>query len=107
MNPAAITADKKRALLAIRWDDGVTFNYPFPYLSAACPCATCNEERNDPNPLKFIKAKSDRLGSIVPVGSYAVNLIWDGGCKNGIYTWEMFERLRKEHPEWVSEVVQP
>ena len=101
MNPTAITADKKRHTLTIRWDNGVSVQYPFGYLSAACPCASCNEERNDPNPLKLIKPKSSVLGAIVPVGSYAVNLIWEGGCHNGIYSWAMFESLRAQHPEWV------
>ncbi|HQY24072.1 MAG TPA: DUF971 domain-containing protein [Thermoflexales bacterium] len=102
MKPVSITADKKRAHIAIRWDDGATVHYPFTFLSAACPCATCNEERNDTNPLKILKPKSDILAAITPVGSYAVNLVWQGGCRNGIYTWEMFEDLRKKHPEWTT-----
>lgn len=93
MRPTAITADRNRAILTINWDDGSTVDYPFTLLSDACPCATCNEERNDPNPLKIIRPRSYELESINPVGSYAINITWKGGCRYGIYSWDYLASL--------------
>lgn len=97
MRPTGITADKTRAVLTITWDDGHTSVLPFKLLSDACPCATCNEERNDPNPLKIIRPKSYELEAINPVGSYAISIVWKGGCRYGIYSWDYLRQLDSLH----------
>jgi DUF971 family protein len=93
MQPTAITADKTRAILSITWDDGRATELPFKLVSDACPCATCNEERNNPDPLKIIRPRSYELESINSVGSYAINITWKGGCRYGIYSWEYLAKI--------------
>jgi DUF971 family protein len=93
MRPTGITADKTKAILTITWDEGPRSELPFKLLSDACPCATCNEERNDPNPLKIIRPRSYELEAINPVGSYAISIMWQGGCRYGIYSWEYLRQL--------------
>lgn len=93
MRPTAITADKRQATLTIAWDDGCVTELPFKLLSDMCPCATCNEERNDPNPLKIIRPRSYELEAINPVGNYAINIMWKGGCRFGIYSWDYLRSL--------------
>jgi DUF971 family protein len=88
MRPTGITADRTRAVMTVTWDDGRAIEYPFQLLSDACPCATCSEERNNPDPLKIIRPRSYELESINPVGSYAVNITWKGGCRYGIYSYD-------------------
>lgn len=93
MRPTGITADRTRAILTVIWDDGRAVEYPFKLLSDLCPCATCNEERNNPNPLKIIRPKSSELEAINAVGSYAINIMWKGGCRYGIYSWDFLEQI--------------
>ena len=95
MRPTGITADKTRAVLIVNWDDGHTAEYPFKLLSDLCPCATCNDERNNPDPLKIIRPKSSVLEAINPVGNYAINIMWKGGCRFGIYSWDYLTALEK------------
>jgi DUF971 family protein len=93
MQPTSITADRTNALLIITWDDGETSELPFKLLSDLCPCATCNEERNNPDPLKILRPRSYELETIVPVGNYAINIAWKGGCRFGIYSWEYLRKM--------------
>lgn len=102
MRPTSITADRTKSILTITWDDGETSDLPFKLLSDMCPCATCNEERNNPDPLKIIRPRSYELEAINPVGNYAINIMWKGGCRFGIYSWEylreMADLLRQSTP---------
>ena len=93
MRPTQITADKTKAILTITWDDGEISELPFALLSDLCPCAACNEERNNPDPLKIIRPRSHELEAINPVGSYAINIMWKGGCRFGIYSWEYLREI--------------
>jgi len=93
MQPTGITADRTNALLIITWDDGERSEIPFKLLSDLCPCATCNEERQNSDPLKIVRARSYELETIVPVGNYAINIIWRGGCRFGLYSWEYLRKI--------------
>ncbi len=97
-----IEVDIKKSELRISWADGVTSRYPFPYLRKICPCATCDEQRNNTDPLRVLgpgqMAISTKLDSAHPaelVGNYALQFFWDDGHRTGIYT---FEFLRNSAP---------
>jgi DUF971 family protein len=105
VRPIGITADRKRAILSVAWNDGRTTNYPFYDLSAACPCANCNDERQKLSaqglePAKDFKPKSSYLQHIEPIGTYAINIVWKDGCRYGIYTWDYLLDLDERHPGW-------
>ena len=105
VRPTGITADRNRAILSVAWSDGHTTSYPFRDLSAACPCANCNDERqklsaNGLDPVKDFEPKSSYLLHIEPVGTYAVNIVWKDGCRFGIYTWDYLLELEELHPLW-------
>jgi len=93
MHPTSITADRARGILTVTWDDGKVSELPFKLLSDMCPCAVCNAERNNPDPLKVIHARSYELEAIHPVGGYAINIVWKGGCRYGIYSWDYLRQL--------------
>ena len=88
IRPTGITADKKQKRLKLNWNDGTASEIDFQILVNACPCEMCVTERNDPNPLKIVRPKSTDLEAIVPVGSYGISILWNGGCRYGIFTWE-------------------
>lgn len=83
------TLDAAGGLLSLRWGDGHLSNYPWAYLRAACPCASCGTAA-PPLPLA---AAAATLSDLAEVGHYALNLIWADGHRTGIYTFEGLRRL--------------
>lgn len=105
IRPTGITADRNRAILMVAWSDGHSTNYPFPALSAACPCANCNDERQKliskgQDPVKDFTPKSIYLQHIEPVGAYAINIVWKDGCRFGIYSWDYLLEMDEHNPGW-------
>ena len=83
----------------IEWVGGHHSHYGFQYLRDACPCATCDEEREKtgrtigavpataPGALPMYREPA-RPAEVSPVGSYAISFVWNDGHNSGIYTWE-------------------
>jgi DUF971 family protein len=98
----------------ITWADGHASHYDFPYLRDACPCATCNDEREKkaaeespaakaarasvaPLPassplLPMFKPKA-RANSATSVGSYAIQINFSDGHNTGIYSYEQLRMI--------------
>jgi DUF971 family protein len=80
--------------LRITWSDGRIGFVPFREMRAACPCASCNEERaQPPDPFRVLKANELAAGPPVPVamprrGYYAYQVVWNDGHDAGIYSLE-------------------
>ncbi len=105
MRPTAISANRATATMTITWEDGHQTDYPFHELARACPCAGCNEKRDalkaqGIDPITGFEPESSELAAIEPVGVYAINIVWQGGCRFGIYTWELLLELERQHPYW-------
>jgi len=90
--PVDLTVDKTARELRIEWADGVKSAYGFDYLVAMCPCADCREKRieREKNPLAVLTGPGGpaELGTAEMVGRYAINFVWKGGCRNGIYSFD-------------------
>jgi DUF971 family protein len=106
----AVTPDKVRVLLSegkgleIDWQDGHRSAWSFAWLRAACPCATCVEERaqegRKPGEAKAraaavlpLYAPPPRPRSAHAVGRYAIQFNWEDGHSGGIYSWEYLRRV--------------
>lgn len=106
---AAVTPAKVRVLmtegkgLEIDWADGHKSAWSFAWLRDACPCATCNDERNQqgrkPGQSKPKSAAllpmytpPPRPASAHPVGRYALQFNWLDGHTSGIYSWDYLRR---------------
>jgi DUF971 family protein len=101
----------------ITWADGHASHYDFPYLRDACPCATCNDEREKkaaeetpeakavrasaagvaPLPVSsplfpMFKPKA-RANSATSVGSYAIQINFSDGHNTGIYSYEQLRMI--------------
>lgn len=86
--------------MRIIWNDGTTCLYPLDHLREACPCVQCRGGHAfmgaayDPTDLLTLTPKrSYRLETVVPVGSYAIQPVWDDGHSTGIYTWDFLRKL--------------
>jgi DUF971 family protein len=84
----------------ITWADNHTSHYDFSYLRDACPCATCNEKRDQEQQrpasksapvsspvLPMFKPKI-RAQSATQVGNYAVQINFNDGHNTGIFSYE-------------------
>jgi len=82
----------------IEWRDGHFSSWDFRWLRDACPCATCNAEREAANLAPGeAKPKSQdpfalylappRPTDVTSVGRYALGIKWNDGHQSGIYSW--------------------
>ena len=94
--PSAIQLDRRRQVLAVRWDDEHLSEYPWAGLREACPCVECRGGHENmgapPNPdvfetIPLAPAKNYSLQRVAPVGNYAIQPEWDDGHHTGLYTW--------------------
>ncbi|MDP9337761.1 MAG: DUF971 domain-containing protein [Acidobacteriota bacterium] len=110
----AIPLDQRKKPLAIKihvssgagvditWADNHTSHYDFAYLRDECPCATCNEKRDQEQQhqhsgakaaplsspaLPMFKAKI-RAQSATQVGNYAVQINFNDGHNTGIFSYD-------------------
>jgi DUF971 family protein len=88
----------------ITWADAHTSHYDFPYLRDSCPCAMCNDEREQ-------KAKAGPAAAVsavlpmykprvtakaaTPVGNYAIQIQFSDSHATGIFS---FGHLREICP---------
>ena len=92
--PTNIVADRSERLLIITWHDGQECRYPFAGLRAVCPCAECrggHENMGQPADKEVLYSTEDpqiNMENLEQVGSYALNISWNDGHWQGIYTWE-------------------
>jgi DUF971 family protein len=81
--------------LAVAWGDGHESYFPFERLRRECPCAACRARTlrsSEANPLRVVKAPRPEdltIVRLVPVGAYAVQIVWSDGHDTGIYPFEM------------------
>ena len=83
--------------LVIQWSDGRRCVYTWKQLRAACPCATCREQREQPpDPFHILKPaelQPLRPLALTPVGHYAYKITWSDGHDTGIFTLEYLREL--------------
>ncbi len=99
------------AAFRVLWADGHETRIPLVALRRACPCATCQHERHEragalapaaqgpppkPSSLSVVRGPSVAelaIAGTVPVGRYAVQIVWADGHSTGIYSYELLRSL--------------
>ncbi|CAA0093363.1 Uncharacterised protein [Starkeya nomas] len=96
--PTEIRIHKDRRALTIAFDDGTSFILPAEYLRVESPSAEV--QGHSPADRQLVAGKREvRIDEAIPVGNYAVRLIFDDQHSTGIYTWEILHRLGREQDE--------
>ncbi len=92
VEPTEIRLEKSRRILVVEFDDGQTFELPCEYLRTHSPSA---EVRGHglAEPRLMTGKDEVNIAAIEPIGSYAVNLIFDDGHRTGIYSWSFLYDL--------------
>ena len=91
MKPAEIVEEQKQ--IRIKWEDEHESVYPFEALRQNCPCAHCSDARKTAGYVPTLIKNGLALKDILPVGNYAIQLVWNDGHATGIYSFSLLRDL--------------
>ena len=93
--PTEIRLQKDRAALAVAFDNGETFVLPAEYLRVKSPSAEV--QGHAPEERKTVAGKRKvQILEVLPVGNYAVRLVFDDLHSTGIYSWDYLRELGRD-----------
>ena len=96
--PTELRLAKDKRSLRIVFDDGAAFDLPAEYLRIASPSAEV--QGHSPAQRRTVPGKrSVEIISVLPVGNYAVRLVFDDMHDTGIYGWDYLFKLGAEVPQ--------
>ena len=94
--PTEIRLQKDRTALAVAFDNGETFALPAEYLRVKSPSAEV--QGHAPEERKTVGGKRNvQILEVLPVGNYAVRLVFDDMHSTGIYSWDYLRELGRQH----------
>ena len=96
--PVEIRLRKTSCLIAVKFDDGTSFDLPFEYLRVFSPSAEVQGHGPGQGVLQTGK-ENVQVTSIDPIGQYAVRLVFDDGHDTGLYTWKYLYELGAQQAE--------
>jgi DUF971 family protein len=98
--PVEIKLRKRSRVLEVSFDDGSRFELPFEYLRTHSPSAEV--KGHGPGQEVLVTGKENvGITAVVPVGQYAVKLVFDDGHDTGLYTWRYLHELgRNQEKNW-------
>jgi DUF971 family protein len=99
--PAAIgtdvTSDGK--VLRLHWEDGKRTASAAHSLRLACPCAGCVDEWTNARTLDPASVPETlTIREVVPVGNYALRLVFSDQHQTGIYPWKVLREVTERAP---------
>jgi len=98
--PTEITLHQKSKTLEIAFDDGARYRLLFEFLRVHSPSAEVRGHGLGQEILQVGKQNVNLL-EVVPVGSYALKLVFDDGHDSGLYTWDYLHELgRNQDARW-------
>jgi len=92
--PIEITLHQQSKSLELAFDDDVRYLLPFEFLRVFSPSAEVRGHGPGEEVLQVGKRNVIVTG-VEPVGSYAINLVFDDGHDSGLYTWEYLREMGK------------
>jgi DUF971 family protein len=82
--------------MAVTFDDGTSFTLPAEYLRVESPSAEV--QGHSPDERKTVPGKRNvMILEVLPVGNYAVRLVFDDMHSTGIYSWDYLHELGRDH----------
>ena len=94
--PTEIRLQKDRGTLSVAFDHGETFALPAEYLRVKSPSAEV--QGHAPEERKTVGGKRNvQILEVLPVGNYAVRLVFDDMHSTGIYSWDYLCELGRNH----------
>jgi len=94
--PTEIRLHKDRKTLSITFDNGEMHAFAAEYLRVKSPSAEV--QGHSPDERKTVAGKRDvAILEVRPIGNYAVRLVFDDLHSTGIYSWDYFIDLGRNH----------
>ena len=95
-HPTQLTLHQASRVLEISFDDDSSFRLGFEFLRVYSPSAEVRGHGAGQEVLQVGK-RDVAIADIEPVGTYAVKLVFSDGHNTGIYAWNYFYDLGKNH----------
>ncbi|WP_432757202.1 gamma-butyrobetaine hydroxylase-like domain-containing protein [Consotaella aegiceratis] len=96
--PEEIRVTRDRRTLVVGWADHRSESYPAEMLRVLSPSAEV--QGHSPDQRVTVAGKKDvAIVDVVPVGNYAVRIVFDDGHSTGLYTWRYLVELADEGEE--------
>ena len=93
--PRELRLKEQGRSVAVAFESGARFELPAEYLRVTSPSAEV--QGHSPAERKTVAGKRNvRITAIVPVGNYAVKLVFDDGHDSGLFTWRYLYELGSE-----------
>jgi len=98
--PTELRLHKDRKTLTVTFDNGETFDLAAEYLRVRSPSAEV--QGHSPNERKTVGGKRNvAILEVVPIGNYAVRLVFDDLHSTGIFSWDyLFELGHNRDDYW-------
>jgi DUF971 family protein len=94
--PTELRLSKDKKTLAIAFDDGARYELAAEYLRVKSPSAEV--QGHAPEERKTVPGKRDvMILEVLPVGNYAVRLVFDDMHSTGIFGWDYLRDLGANH----------
>ncbi|MDF3123864.1 DUF971 domain-containing protein [Rheinheimera sp. 1928-s] len=90
-------------VLDVKFSDEQLFSFSAEFLRVFSPSA---EVRGHGKPQLVSHKKDVAISQIVPVGQYAVKLVFDDGHQTGLYSWTYLAKLAAEQDELWADYLQ-
>ena len=96
--PTELRLHKDRKTLTITYDGGERFDLPAEYLRVKSPSAEV--QGHSPEERKTVPGKRNvEIIEVLPIGNYAVRLVFDDMHSTGIFSWDYLFELGRDHEE--------
>jgi DUF971 family protein len=98
--PTELRLVKDRRTLSVAFDGGERFELPAEYLRIRSPSAEV--QGHSPAERRVVAGKRDvQILEVLPVGNYAVRLVFDDTHSTGIFSWDyLFDLGRNREKYW-------
>jgi DUF971 family protein len=94
--PIELRLSKDKKALAVAFDNGERYELSAEYLRVRSPSAEV--QGHAPEERKTVPGKRDvMILEVLPVGNYAVRLVFDDMHSTGIYGWDYLRELGQNH----------
>ena len=97
-HPTEIKLHQQSRLLEITFDDDACYQLPYEFLRVSSPSAEVRGHGVGQETLQVGKKNVDIL-EVLPVGNYAMKIVYDDGHDSGLYTWDYLYSLGKHQAE--------
>jgi DUF971 family protein len=98
--PTEITLHQQSRVLDIAFDNGTRFQLPYEFLRVYSPSAEVRGHGEGQETLQVGK-RNVGITELVPVGQYAVKIVFDDGHDSGLYSWDyLYDLGRNQEILW-------